>query len=685
MRISQIVNVIILAVFTSVQAEAETSDVQHEESLKLQLNRTEGPKKLVILDKLTNLYWGVPAESYWLFQLYHEAMKLDSLDIADDALGSLSRYYHNTDHPDSLQMIVKMADAITKRAGHLTDGYFVAHAFWGKYNLWHLDHEKSVEEASSLYKSAVKNNSKDGIICSAELLTLIYQTMHRDSTAIPYIKQAISLLRKQNEPSSYRNIAQDLTILSELNLITGQLPEAEKSIHDFLAIVEEVESGKYGETSFPTERCRRLAACYYAEYYTRKGDTKSALTELNKAATFKQTDVYVDFYYDWVSALYYRKVHDYQSSLKHIDNFLFADYEYANIPYMIFRAELLSLMGRDKEAAKQYQDALKFSENANNNAFNNSLSELQTLHDLNRIVVQQKEIQIKNIQLNSNRKQMKMMISMSLILLIAFLFILKLYLHASKLKKELQKEKLSLEESEEKLKIAYDKAEAENQQKTIFLANMSHDIRTPLNAISGFSNLLTESITPDEDQEEYIRLINENSDLLLNLVNDVLDLTRLESNRYNFVFHPCELTQLCKDTMSSMENRVKEGVKLTFSSTPSTFTLNTDRLRLQQVLMNLLGNSSKYTSQGFIHLEYQLDEPNHRVLFVVTDSGTGVPKEKQDLIFERFEKANEFIHGTGLGLSICRLISTRFNGSIYLDKEYTKGARFVFIHSTDCE
>ena len=245
----------------------------------------------------------------------------------------------------------------------------------------------------------------------------------------------------------------------------------------------------------------------------------------------------------------------------------------------------------------------------------------------------------------------------------------------------MQKDKQALLESEDELRIARDRAEEADRLKSLFLSNMSHEIRTPLNAIVGFAQILESETEEDDERKEYTHIITDNSALLLNLVNDILDLSRLESERYRFTFEEQNLSECCRSALTSVEHRVAPGVQLRFSPEDKNFILRTDKFRLQQILINLVGNASKFTQQGFIELAYTIDREAGFVRFTVTDTGCGIPADKQDAIFERFEKLNECAQGTGLGLSICRIIAERFGGEVLLDKEYTEGARFVFTHA----
>ncbi|SHF45218.1 His Kinase A (phospho-acceptor) domain-containing protein [Bacteroides faecichinchillae] len=240
--------------------------------------------------------------------------------------------------------------------------------------------------------------------------------------------------------------------------------------------------------------------------------------------------------------------------------------------------------------------------------------------------------------------------------------------------------------SEKDLRIAKDKAEESNRLKSAFLANMSHEIRTPLNSIVGFSDVLSMGDSTEEDRQSYYKIIKSNSDLLLRLINDILDLSRLEANRVTLTWEYCDIVQLCKQVVASVSfSRQSSDNQFLFNSRYEAFQMETDVQRIQQVIINLMSNADKFTKNGKITLDFYLDEKKKVAIFSVTDTGCGIPKEKQKLVFERFEKLNEYAQGTGLGLSICKLIVYKWKGDIWIDSDYTEGARFVFSHPLNIE
>lgn len=235
-----------------------------------------------------------------------------------------------------------------------------------------------------------------------------------------------------------------------------------------------------------------------------------------------------------------------------------------------------------------------------------------------------------------------------------------------------------IKETEQNLREARKKAEESDRMKSVFLANMSHEIRTPLNAIVGFSQLLSSDMPLDTEQKsEFTDLINKNSDLLLKLINDILDLSRIEAGRVSFTFENCDLSQLIDDVYHTHKLLMPAHVELR-RQTPSTpAIISIDRYRLTQVLTNFINNATKFTTRGYIELKYEYSPDGTQVLISVADTGVGIPKDKVQQVFERFQKLDEFAQGTGLGLAISQSIINAFHGHISLESEVGKGSTFT--------
>ena len=232
-----------------------------------------------------------------------------------------------------------------------------------------------------------------------------------------------------------------------------------------------------------------------------------------------------------------------------------------------------------------------------------------------------------------------------------------------------------LKETEAELIQARDKAEMMDRLKSAFLANMSHEICTPLNAIVGFSDLLVETEELSERQE-YIKIVRENNDLLLQLISDILDLSKIEAGTFEFTSGDVDVNLLCEDIVRSMGMKAKGEVELVLDNHLPVCHVISDRNRIHQVISNFVNNAMKFTSEGSIHVGYKLKDGE--LEFYVEDTGIGIEKEQLPHIFERFVKLNSFVHGTGLGLSICQSIVEQLGGRIGVDSEKGKGSRFWF-------
>ena len=267
------------------------------------------------------------------------------------------------------------------------------------------------------------------------------------------------------------------------------------------------------------------------------------------------------------------------------------------------------------------------------------------------------------------------------LLMLGILLLVLLLLFVTWLLLRVQRLKRTLEEREGQLVVARERAEESDMLKSAFLANMSHEIRTPLNAIVGFSSLMQSEELSQEERAEYCDIVVNNSEMLLTLLNDILDISSLECGKIRFNYASEEIVQICQHALMTTAHTRQEGVEGRFECAVDSFMLTTDAHRLSQILINLLTNAGKFTSEGSIVLGVEICPEQNEVLFSVTDTGPGIPLDKQEMIFNRFEKLDgNKKKGTGLGLAICRQIAMIFGGRIWVDPTYTGGARFIFAH-----
>lgn len=289
-----------------------------------------------------------------------------------------------------------------------------------------------------------------------------------------------------------------------------------------------------------------------------------------------------------------------------------------------------------------------------------------------RVEDMRKQYPVDEVEFQNNVQQKRLLQFVFLVILFFALFLLCGYFY-------LKREGRKLARSKDELEKAKALAEKSIRNKSLFLSNMSHEIKTPLNALAGFSEVL---ITPGIDEATRAQcndVIQLNSELLLKLINDVVDISCLDVANMKFSINSHEVVSLCRNVVKMLDNIKQTSADILFETNLSSLNLETDLGRLQQMLVNLLVNATKFTKEGSIKLTLRVDEKGFAE-FAVTDTGCGIPLEKQSTIFGRFEKLNEGMQGTGLGLSICKLIIRRLGGEIWVDSGYTAGARFVFVH-----
>ena len=245
------------------------------------------------------------------------------------------------------------------------------------------------------------------------------------------------------------------------------------------------------------------------------------------------------------------------------------------------------------------------------------------------------------------------------------------------IERDITKDKLM----EQELIDAKERAEESDKLKSAFIANMSHEIRTPLNAIVGFSKIIAETQDPEE-RKSYYSIVETNNGRLLGLINEILDLSKIESGIMEFDMEPTNVASLCRDILQTRCLRCQPGVKLVFEESDPDLIINTDKNRLSQVLNNLIGNAIKFTKQGSIRFGYHRNEKF--LEFSVTDTGTGISPDKIRKVFDRFIKGDNFTQGTGLGLSICKSIIEKMGGTISVESVYGQGASFMFTLPVEC-
>lgn len=398
-----------------------------------------------------------------------------------------------------------------------------------------------------------------------------------------------------------------------------------------------------------------------------KGDLKAASHHLAQIGQLEaQLIPEIRQYLLIIDARYLVATGEHEAALTAYNDFL--QTEYARINHNIYKeallekADLLVKMGNKEEAYGQYDKVFSYIKTSFEKNYPKEIDRLCTRFQADQLAYQNERDRIVSMRFYLAG------ITVSVLFLI-FLLVLG------------WKKIFRLKHSQMRQEAMKEKAVQAIQRKNMFLSNMSHEVRTPLNAIVGFSAVLTDEDESfdDESRREFSEIIKVNSFQLLKLINDILDFSDFENDNITFNIRTHDAVKLCNEVVETVMASRKLEVEMRFDTDLSVLMLDTDDARLRQVLINLLVNATKFTEQGSIVLELKMADVD-TALFSVTDTGCGIPPEKQHLIFERFEKLNDFVQGSGLGLSICQLIVKYMNGKLWVDSGYTRGARFCFTH-----
>lgn len=657
----------------------ETQNKLTQDSLQAVLQQsTAADVRLKALYKLANLHRDSPVELDYLGQMIRLADEVDSMSYYYEGLSFLGRYYCNKNNPDSLFYWGGILDSVTKAHNDIPEARFDFLNYYCRCYLINGDYELAMNEAVRLQILADETGILRGAISSNEYLGMIYLCIGRDEDAVTAFEKGLSLIRESGEDPTYEIQIMSYLVISYFRL--NKLDKVRPLLEHFEFLLRDMEKESPGKwVNYPFARMFCILYSNYINLYVAEHNRAEAYKAVQKASSYvnekNRDEAYLISIYNLAMARYYLFVKDYPKAFRQIDRTLMVEY---SPDVLKVKLEILKAAGKKDEALALHEELLKLVEQTNVTAFTRQLNQLRTLHNLNEKKIQEQHMLHQKEQLSQKQTQLTISIIFFGVLLISFYFLFRYAYHTQKLKNDLQKERGVLIETTDKLRIAKEQAEESNRMKTAFVANISHEIRTPLNAIVGFSGLLEDA--DEEEQKEFIRIINNSSDLLLNLVNDVLDLSRLDSDSFSLILKDCNIYTCCTNARKSMQQKVQPGVKLTLTCSDKDYMMKTDPLRLQQLLLNLLTNAAKFTEQGEINLDYQVDKEKKQVVFSVTDTGCGVPPEKQESIFNRFEKVDEFKQGAGLGLPICRMIASRIGGTLTIDPTYTEGARFIFVH-----
>ena len=626
---------------------------------------------LPLLRRLAFLYQQQSEMKVYNERLYENAMAVDSISVRD-----------------SLEYYCSLVDSIAKARHEYPNVLFDVKSLSCQDLLWLGNYELAMSEAMDLYRLASNLDHRYGLLRCSETLGLIYQRIRRDSDAVVSFQESLDLLKDIKDVPDIMDTKVRLTSYQlESSVRTKQYASTERILGQYKALLDE-QYKIYQEKNdlLSIKREYWLLYSFYTSFYLSQGDLENAKRSLDQASSYADSNWVEGDYaintYLAVKARYHKAAGDIPLALHCINEVL----ETERLPEDIqFKADILKEQGLLGEVMALYDELYSTLTKRRGTSFLRQVNQLRTLHELHEKELKETELKEAGQRIARKQDLLIFILSISVVLLILLYVLFLYYRHLRSLKNQLQREKELLLESQRQLIKEKTRAEEASLMKSAFLANMSHEVRTPLNAIVGFSGLLVEPSTDEEERKEYSSIIRNNTDLMLNLVNDVLDLFRMETGDLHFDIKDHLLLVCCQMALESVRHRIPDGVKLTFSPAGEPIVVHVDNLRLQQLLTNLLTNAAKFTEKGEINLSFQLEPDRKKVRIAVTDTGAGIPLEKQATIFNRFEKLDDYKPGVGLGLSICLLIAERLDGALFIDSSYTDGARFVLILSCEID
>ncbi len=588
------------------------------------------------------------------------------------ALSHKVDHYYRLGQKDSMLVYMEKCQDFARRYDQLKYYYFV----WGKlvsyYNNRH-QYNLALLEIERMKEQAKKDGYKEGIFKSYQETANVYFYRQMFDVAADYYRKAIKFV-KVNEIKDY-NIHVLYTSYSQALTRTGQYDLALESLREGEALISSpryVYSIKYG----------------YFDTYLEMGDTGKAKKYLDELIVQSGTPEGVpmnSYQLPDAQARYFFKTGQYRQALEYLDK-VSLERQKAGIDGtrefsdLHIRAESYLNLGDTASGVKYLKRYIElFAAQAENDA-KTQLGEFAVLMDVERLNAENShlEIVLQREKLDYNRK---LIFVLSSLLLSGVLFILVLFRFNRKLvrsKADIEQKNTALRLSESALRDAKEKAEKASEMKTVFIQNISHEVRTPLNSIVGFSELIA-SLSTGKEAGEYAGIVRQNNAALLGIMDDVLCISDLESSPSSMERAKMDVEACCRFCLDKVRGRIEEGVELVFSPPfGGESSILSSHYGIEVVLVRLLDNAAKFTEKGRIELSCDFSPDGKALSFVVTDTGPGVPEGWDEEIFERFTKADSFRPGLGLGLAIARLVADKLGGAVLLDRSYKNGSRFVF-------
>lgn len=568
---------------------------------------------------------------------------------------------------DSLRYYSEEVKRFARQTGQPKYYYWI----WGRYIEGYIIKKQfnlALLELKAMQEEATKENYMPGLISCYKSMRNVYSLKNNVQLAYEYQKKVVELIEQYdiedfNLSLIYATLAHDIINLDKTEEAKPILEKA------------------YAAVKRPSQEL--LVMKNDAFYWWRKGNARQVEQLIRKAEALNLPDMGNDLcdiktYYYWLTGEYSKIVELYESS-----------YDKSRVDQLRFlkvKAEALQMVpGREKEANEQYSLYIQLRDSLERRDAQVSLEEFATIMDVSRLNKENSELELAMSRHKLHTTYVSL-IGLGIFILVMCVFTFKLWRLNRRLRHsefDLRRKNMALTEADKIIVKEKERAENASRMKSAFIQNMSHEIRTPLNSIVGFSQVLVEELRGQEDMKTYASVITENSNNLLKLVGDVLELSTLDTMDKEIKKVPVSINDLCSLALKRVKDDLKPEVELLFDSWKNEYPVCSDSKLIATVLDNLLLNAIKFTTRGKITLDCHLSMDAQHIEIVVTDTGIGIPEDKQEWVFERFTKVDEFTQGTGLGLAISRLAAQLLGGQIMIDSDYKEGCRMVFTLPAD--
>lgn len=527
--------------------------------------------------------------------------------------------------------------------------------------------EDDMKELDKMYNDALDRKSEVGLAFSLNEIANFYGANKNYAKALPYITQAMQLFEKLKFWDEYTPLCANYMVI----LMSMDKKQEAQNVFYHLDSLADV---SLNTSTINMDTARILMIKDMASVvFTEPQDTIVLRKYLTEMENLYRKSPHVSRIYLYSTKKEYATLKgDFDILLAYLDScaeYYQNSHNMTNLKRMYNnKASALHQSHRYDEAYLMLRKYVSLSDSLYKNDTQKQLNELSTRYNLNKL-----ELEARGLSLKARNIQFFYACTLIVVLVAALIIGIKFYRHKLKNNRLLRKQAQELQQANEK-------AQQAQLMKTAFIQNMNHEVRTPLNAIVGFSECLAEIPMSQEETREISATIKKNSDNLLKIISDMISIANIDSGDQRLTYQDIPVNKFANKLLQEMKEYIQPKVKFYYTSCQTDYILSSNEDIVHQILINLLHNALKFTSSGEVELSYELDNKNNKLYFHVRDTGIGVKSELKEKIFSRFYKVDSFIPGAGLGLSLCRILAERIKARVYLDDTYHDGCLFTFEH-----